>query len=343
MLQFFEKLILLFIQWFYTLPIFFGLITLGVLGAVLFAVQFMKRGYTIIPGVLGLIIIFAELYHIFDRESIVELTNTILRAMDSPSQAHPIPIIEFIFHIFVAPAEYRFVFEEFLFVTLVLYFSSVIFHGFKEYQKTGIVLGEFSLTSFFNQEAKRPERSDSNELGSGDLANTQQISPWTKPSGDEGDTSLEVTDLRGSDGVSFKQAQLVMPREERNRHVLVIAKTGSGKTTKLILPVLYNDCLCKVRSTIVIDSKPEMWPKLANFTRKHNPDKNVMLFNPLDTARSLSWNILGKIENDTDAKLIANTVIMATDQPSAKSDSPFFRNNALSILNAVMVGLLHDP
>jgi type IV secretory pathway TraG/TraD family ATPase VirD4 len=86
-----------------------------------------------------------------------------------------------------------------------------------------------------------------------------------------------------------------------------------------------------------------MWRKLAAMTAKYNPKKKIMLFNPLDTARSLSWNILSKIEDDTDAKLIANTIIMATDQPQAKSDSPFFRNNALSILNAIMVGLLNDP
>jgi type IV secretion system protein VirD4 len=124
---------------------------------------------------------------------------------------------------------------------------------------------------------------------------------------------------------------------------LNIAKTGSGKTTKFILPVLYSDCLNPERSTIVIDSKPEMWRKLAGMTRKYNPDKTILLFNPLDTARSLSWNILSKIEDETDAKLIANTIIMATDQPQAKSDSPFFRNNALAILNAIMVGLLNDP
>ncbi|MEZ4754198.1 MAG: type IV secretory system conjugative DNA transfer family protein [Bdellovibrionota bacterium] len=134
-----------------------------------------------------------------------------------------------------------------------------------------------------------------------------------------------------------------MPRGERNRHMLIVAKTGGGKTTKFILPVLYNDCMDPHRSTIVIDSKPEMWRKLARMTSHYNPDKHIMLFNPLDRARSLSWNILSKIEDDTDAKLIANTIIMATDNPQAKSDSPFFRNNALSVLNSIMVGLLKDP
>ena len=188
----------------------------------------------------------------------------------------------------------------------------------------------------------RPNRSSSNELGSGDFANTKQIKRWVTAN-DEYDTNLPVTDLRGAGGIIVKNGTLVFARPERNRHMLIIAKTGSGKTTKLILPILYNDCMCPHRSTIVIDSKQEMWSKLAAMTRKHNPHKNLILFNPLDAVRSLSWNILSKVGSDTDCKLIANSVIMATDEPQARQDSPFFRNSALQILNAMMVGLMGDP
>jgi type IV secretory pathway TraG/TraD family ATPase VirD4 len=187
----------------------------------------------------------------------------------------------------------------------------------------------------------RPSRSTSNELGSGDLAPKEVILEWTRDN-DDYDTKLPVEGLRGSDGVVLKKGYLVIPREQRNRHILVIAKTGSGKTTRMILPVLLSDSLSAHRSSIVIDSKPEMWDKLAGFTQKYCPHKRILLFNPLDTGRSLSWNILSKVEDDTDAKLIANTIIMATDNPSSKSDSPFFRNNALSLVNAIMVGLLSD-
>ncbi len=188
----------------------------------------------------------------------------------------------------------------------------------------------------------RPSRSRTNELGSGDLAPKSVILKWTTEN-DEFDTKLPVEDLRGSEGVAVKKGYLIIPREQRNRHILVIAKTGSGKTTRMILPVLLSDSLSAHRSSIVIDSKPEMWDKLAGFTQKYCPHKKILLFNPLDTSRSLSWNILNKVESDTDAKLIANTVIMATDNPNSKSDSPFFRNNALSLLNSIMVGLLSDP
>ena len=188
----------------------------------------------------------------------------------------------------------------------------------------------------------RPARSRTNELGSGDLARCEHIKPWIEKH-DEFDTVLPVKELRGSDGIALKEGHLIIPREERNRHLLIIAKTGSGKTTRMILPVLYSDCLNPNRSTIILDSKPEMWDLLAGLTRKYNPEKKILLFNPLDTSRSLSWNIIGKIESDTDAKLIANTIIMATDNPNSKSDSPFFRNNALQVLNAIMCGLLDDP
>lgn len=188
---------------------------------------------------------------------------------------------------------------------------------------------------------KRPARSKTNELGSGDLAVKEQIKPWLEKT-DKYDTILPVKNLKGGDGIALKEGNLIIPVEERNRHVLIIAKTGSGKTTRAILPVLFNDVLCPERSSIVLDSKPEMWDKLVGMARKYNPKKKILLFNPLDTERSLSWNILAKITTDTDAKLIANTIISATDNPSSRSDSPFFRNNALALLNSIMVGLLND-
>lgn len=188
----------------------------------------------------------------------------------------------------------------------------------------------------------RPLRSKTNELGSSDLATAAQIKRWLNKV-NKYDTILPVSDLRGATGQVVKEGTLVIPNAERNRHILIVAKTGSGKTTKLVLPILYNDCLCPHRSTIIIDSKQEMWHKLSGMTKKYNPDKNLVLFNPLDTIRSLSWNILAKVESDTDCKLIANSVIMATDEPNSKSDSPFFRNSALQVLNALMVGLLSDP
>jgi type IV secretory pathway TraG/TraD family ATPase VirD4 len=223
-------------------------------------------------------------------------------------------------------------------VSGILVLFIIVFRSLPESMQLGNIGALFIRSSNWI----RPKRSATNELGSSDFATPQQIKRWLHKSG-EYDTILPVSDIIGSTGQVIKEGQLIIPSGERNRHMLIIAKTGSGKTTKLVLPILYNDCLCKGRSTIVIDSKQEMWHKLASMTQKYNPEKKVVLFNPLDTLRSLSWNILAKIETDTDCKLIANSVIMATDEPSSKQDSPFFRNSALQVLNAVMNGLLNDP
>jgi type IV secretory pathway TraG/TraD family ATPase VirD4 len=260
----------------------------------------------------------------------------------SLSTNRPVPIVEPVLALLLGPPQNRNFLLEMLVVLGIPYALLVAAEGLRE--RLGLPSAWMVLTYPFRgrSASARPRRSLTNELGSGDLATTEQILDWTKATSED-DTRFKVENLQGCTGIALRSGEMILPGSQRNRHVLIVAKTGSGKTTKLILPVLYSDCLSKTRSVIVIDSKPEMWNKLASMTRKYNPEKRILLFNPLDTARSLSWNILSKIHDDTDAKLIANTLIMATDNPTSKSDSPFFRNNALSVLNSLMVGLLNDP
>ncbi|MCB0309650.1 MAG: type IV secretory system conjugative DNA transfer family protein, partial [Bdellovibrionales bacterium] len=323
---------------------YWAFLTFGLSGLVLMIVQFVKRHQTYIPGFAGIFCLLVMLTHYFRDYQAVLFLDELEYTLRNLGGVSPFwPKIESLFTYAVAPPEKRFVAEEGAFICLVLYLISMVILSIQNYKRTGKILEDVSLVDILAQKQKRPKRSQTNELGSGDLASTEQISKWLKPTGEKYDTKIQVQNLRGSGGEAFKSSTLYIPREQRNKHILTVAKTGSGKTSQIILPILYSDCMCPERSTIVIDSKPEMWDKLAGLTRKYNPHKRILLFNPLDMARSLSWNILGKIEDDTDCKLIANTIIMATDVPSAKSDSPFFRNNALAILNSIMVGLLHDP
>jgi type IV secretion system protein VirD4 len=343
MFRFLEHLALNVATAYLSLPAFFSALVFGVPALFFFIKQFQHRQKTFVPGVVALILAGLAISHAFAAQRMIDFLVSHDQALYafSPTRSGRIPVVEPLFSIFVAPAGYRYLYQEFLFVLLLGYFVCVALVGLKEYKRDGQIIGRLALDDLLRSTNSRPVRSQTNELGSADLATADQISQWTKPRG-AGDTKLAVTDLRGSEGVIFKSAHLIIPREERNRHILTVAKTGGGKTTRVMLPVLYGDCMDPERSTIIIDSKPEMWRKLATMTRRYNPHKNIMLFNPLDADRSLSWNILEKIEDDTDAKLIANSIIMATDNPASKADSPFFRNNALMILNAIMVGLLHD-
>lgn len=341
MLQAIEIIILELAKAYFQLSPYVSVFTIGVLCSVLFIVQWYKQKETLVPGFLGVFTGAIVAYHVFWPQKAIAFIEGILTLIYTPQNSRQaIPFFEFFFARLVAPYPYRSVIEEVFFVALVVYGASVAYWAMKD-AKLGVATSG-GVLSLLGGKSKRPKRSESNELGSGDFATSEQIAKWLKPSGKKADTMLNAEDIRGSNGTSFKRASLFIPPEERNRHLLIVAKTGSGKTTKFILPILYNDCLDPFRSTIVIDSKPEMWRKLAAMTRKYNPEKEIILFNPLDTLRSLSWNILSKIETDTDAKLIANTIVMATDNPTARQDSPFFRNNALQVLNAIMVGLLFD-
>ncbi len=349
MIQFLEVQILLALRHALALPPIATLATFGVAGALLFLYQAKGKTASVLPGVFGFSLILIAGVHFYKGQIALQFIDSAIAALasDHPSN-FVIPFLEPIMHVLVAPASHRYAYEECLGVLLIAWAVSVIIHSLKSFRASGKLFDKESfvpaqiIPSIFGGGQRRPKRSHTNELGSGDFATSEQLLKWTRPNG-KADTRLHVTDLRGSEGVAMKTGHLIIPREERNRHVLIVAKTGSGKTTKLIFPVLYSDCLCPTRSTIVIDSKPEMWRKFAAMTKRYNPDKEIMLFNPLDRLRSLSWNILSKIEDDTDCKLIANSIVMATDNPTSKSDSPFFRNNALAILNAIMVGLLHDP
>jgi len=345
MLQSVEILFIRLAQWFYTLPALVSVVTLGAVGAILLVQQFSRKD-TFIHGAVAIVLLSLVFMHGFFSDWVYTKLDELLLVFNQPRQVSPIPIIEPIFSIFVAPTEYRFLHEEILFVWLLGYLGSVLVVGYQQYQRTGVLFGDLSPMAIFKETHRRPVRSKTNELGSADLATTEEIARWTRERTDHTHsppyTKLTVYDLKGGEGPALKSGYLMIPQGERNRHMLMVAKTGGGKTSKFILPILYDDCLCPERSTIVLDSKPEMWSKLANLTKKYNPEKQLLLFNPLDIARSLSWNILSKIETDTDAKLIAQTIIMATDNPNSKSDSPFFRNNALSILNSIMVGLLGD-
>jgi type IV secretory pathway TraG/TraD family ATPase VirD4 len=345
MLHTLEEIFLKVVLAFFRAPPMVGFFTFGLATVILLIVQFQRQKDTKIPGAFALVTLVIELCHYFSftREHISKwLEAAIIPGQATILSRGPLGTLEPLFNFGVGPHQTRTVIEEGIFVSLLAYFISVIYYGIKD-PTTGARATKVGVFSFLSGSARRPKRSDSNELGSGDLANDGQIAKWVTPTKKSGDTILQVEDLRGSSGTVFKKAQLFIPRGERNRHILAVAKTGSGKTQKLILPVLYNDCLDPSCSTIVIDSKPEMWAKLGAMTKKYCPEKEIFLFNPLDTARSLSWNILGKIETDTDAKLIANTIIQATESPTARADSPFFKNNALAVLNAIFVGLLHDP
>ena len=240
MLQSLEILLLKGIEYDISLEWIFG-IPLIIAALAFLAIQFIKKQNTVLPGLIALSIFFIEGYHIFNSDEAVRFIQGLLTSLQTPlGSATQFSyfgfILEPLFSFFVAPLGYRHFHEEIIFVFFLTYFIFVCRHSWNQYKVDGVILGDVSITSHFSADTSaRPTRSEDNELGSGDLASTDMIAQWTKKSGDKGDTILPATELRGAEGVAFKSADLIIPREQRNRHILTIATVSY---THLTLPTI---------------------------------------------------------------------------------------------------------
>ncbi|MCB0318325.1 MAG: hypothetical protein KDD56_06175, partial [Bdellovibrionales bacterium] len=222
-----ELLILQSAYWFFNKPALFGVFAFGIPCIALFLIQVINRKKTVIPGLFSAGFALLLGYHLIAQHKVLRAIENFVSLLKTKKNTSPIPILEPFFEFFISKYQYRFIVEETVFVFIFSYLCFLVFVSLKSYKKTGQIFGEISPTTLVTRKT-RPQRSSTNELGSGDLATTEMIAKWTKPSGENSDTSLAVSDLRGSDGLAFKNSNLVIPRGERNRHMLVVAKTGGG-------------------------------------------------------------------------------------------------------------------
>jgi len=112
-----------------------------------------------------------------------------------------------------------------------------------------------------------------------------------------------------------------LPIEYETQHLLVLGKTGMGKTTLLSqqMEVVRNEGL----KAIVYDFK-------GDYIRKfYDPDRDKLL-NPLD-RRSAAWNIFNDIETELDATAIATSLI-----PPALGEKEFWHTGARSVFLAIL-------
>ncbi|GHO62657.1 hypothetical protein KSC_015490 [Ktedonobacter sp. SOSP1-52] len=113
-------------------------------------------------------------------------------------------------------------------------------------------------------------------------------------------------------------------------HVLMVAPTGAGKTSRVILPGLLREE--GHRSLFVIDPKQELVKKSAGYIAKHH---EVWIFAPNDAARSHSYNPLAYITNLDDARDFA----MSWIQNTGESKEPFWDRAAELLITATVLHL----
>jgi len=226
MLRELEIAFLHFVEWFYTLDPVVGLMTLGVAALALLIAQFFitgntTLGKTFIPGALGLLFVVAEICHLTKAERIsagaAELAGQLQIERPAGEQLASLPVIEPLVEMFITPSSMRYVWEESLFIVLAGYLFLVGRHSWREYKKTGTIIGDLSVSSLVKDKHRRPKRSMTNELGSGDLANTEPTPACTSRSfvGQRASRSIRRSSSSHARSETGTSSSSQRPEEER--------------------------------------------------------------------------------------------------------------------------------
>lgn len=81
--------------------------------------------------------------------------------------------------------------------------------------------------------------------------------------------------------------QLHLPQALREKHLLAVGGTGAGKTSRLILPQLFNDICDPHRTIIALDAKGGvLFEYMARLAGKHRPGQPVLQINMMRPARN---------------------------------------------------------
>lgn len=151
-------------------------------------------------------------------------------------------------------------------------------------------------------------------------------------------SGLTVTAEASNDGSKLEilpDQVLTLPWETRCEHMLIVGKTGSGKSTRLMLPIIFSDIADPDRTVVILDAQASEAHRIIEYTlRVRGPNARLIYFNPQDPDFSLRWNPFAGLKRRRDTDDIAETMTASVDY-SESNDSPYFRMQAALFLSAM--------
>ncbi len=150
---------------------------------------------------------------------------------------------------------------------------------------------------------------------------------------------VEVT-KDGSLARGLTERNLVFPWQECLRHIMIVGKTGAGKTTRCVLRLAFAAVRNKEQSLVIIDAQRTEEERLIKYARKiRGPKTRIVRINMLDPEFSTHyWNPLDGVVTKADAYDVASTIAQSTDRHST-GDGEFFRDQATLLLSGIFRGL----
>jgi len=129
--------------------------------------------------------------------------------------------------------------------------------------------------------------------------------------------------------------QLVaIPEHDQYEHLLLVAPTGAGKTSGVILPNLLTEP--KTRSLVITDPKRELLRKSTPAVRARYGAENVWVLDFLDPTLTRGYNPLAYVTDAATADLFAQTWVRNTGE----SKDAFWSNAARTLIGAAALHLV---
>lgn len=140
----------------------------------------------------------------------------------------------------------------------------------------------------------------------------------------------------GQNTFTYLGERMSMSPEDTARGILTIGNPGSGKTTSVILPVIF-DTMCAGGSLVIADPQNELTRHILRYAR--NSGHRVILHNPLH-PKSPRFNLAESVRSVSSARAIADVLV-----PTGTGDTASFWNQSAAMLLAACLlrfDNLHD-
>ena len=188
------------------------------------------------------------------------------------------------------------------------------------------IVGVVAFRLFIHMKSKKAKKfRRDEEYGSARWGNEKDIKPFVDPKFENN------VILTGTEFLTMNTRPKI-PANARNLNTCVIGSSGSGKTRFWLTPQL----LQAHSSFVVVDPKGGVLSQVGSFLQKRG--YKIKVFNSIDFSKSMHYNPLAYIKNESDILKFVNALISNT-KGEGKEGDPFW-TKAETLLYCALLGYI---
>ena len=188
------------------------------------------------------------------------------------------------------------------------------------------IVGAVAFRLFIHMKSKKAKKfRRDEEYGSARWGNEKDIKPFVDPKFENN------VILTGTEFLTMNTRPKI-PANARNLNTCVIGSSGSGKTRFWLTPQL----LQAHSSFVVVDPKGGVLSQVGSFLQKRG--YKIKVFNSIDFSKSMHYNPLAYIKNESDILKFVNALISNT-KGEGKEGDPFW-TKAETLLYCALLGYI---